>query len=298
MRSLTCYLGLLAASALASPLLNQRDLAEGVATSQHSHLEYHLVKARQKVAARALAAGDSSGETPAENVLDELDELFGESQGEGPSDGWHIDESQSQPQAQALDSPLVIITEYLTTCISTSSASPATTSGAQASTTTQAQTEDKSTEESAEQQAAAKKAAEAKAAAQKAAEQKVAAEKAAAEKAAADKAAQQQQQAASKTQSTPQPQPPQTPPQTQAKPQPTQHQPAAGPPSGSGVSTDNLPTEFVPNLDTESAIYQGLSKQHHDIHRKNHSMDPLAWNDTLFEYAKETAKSCIYGHSL
>lgn len=45
-------------------------------------------------------------------------------------------------------------------------------------------------------------------------------------------------------------------------------------------------------------MYKGLSSLHHDIHRQNHSLNALSWNDTLFEYAKETATSCIYGHSL
>ena len=293
MRSSTCYFALLAASTLASPVLQQRDHSKGVFTSQHSHLEYHLIKARQKFAARALAAGDNSAETPAENVLEELDDLFGESQGEGPSDAWHVDEPQSQPQAQAqpldLPPPEIIITEYLTTCISTNSASPSTTSVVLAPTTTQVQPQANSDEQSAEQQAAANEAAEAKAA-----QQKAAAEKAAADKAAAEKAAQQQQQQQNQASQT-QPNPP---PQTQPKPQPTQHEPPADSSPASSVSTDGLPTEFVPNLDTESAIYQGLAKQHHDIHRKNHSLNALAWNDTLFGYAKETATSCIYGHSL
>lgn len=87
-------------------------------------------------------------------------------------------------------------------------------------------------------------------------------------------------------------------PQTVAKPQPTQVQPAGSPDQASPVNTNGLPTEFVDNLSCDSPIYQGLSKLHHDIHRTNHSLSPLAWNDTLYEYAKETAQTCVYGHSL
>ena len=56
--------------------------------------------------------------------------------------------------------------------------------------------------------------------------------------------------------------------------------------------------EYVDGLDCHSDVFKGLAKLHHDIHRTNHSLSPLAWNDTLFEYAKETAETCVYGHSL
>ena len=80
-------------------------------------------------------------------------------------------------------------------------------------------------------------------------------------------------------------------PKPQGKPQPTEHKPESKPQTGGQVNTDGLPTEFVDNLECESDTYKGLAKLHHDIHRLNHSLPVLHWNDTLFEYAKETAGS-------
>jgi len=100
---------------------------------------------------------------------------------------------------------------------------------------------------------------------------------------------------------SPQPQPQQQQQQQQPKPQPSgQPQQSQTPQkSNSGpISTNGLPTDYVHNLDPTSDIYKGLAKLHHNIHRANHSTGDLVWNDTLAEYAKETAESCIYGHSL
>ena len=69
---------------------------------------------------------------------------------------------------------------------------------------------------------------------------------------------------------------------------------SAAPAAGSS----NLPTTFVPNLDSSSDIYSGLSIQHHNVHRKNASVPDLTWNDTLAGYAKQTAQTCVWGHSL
>ena len=58
-----------------------------------------------------------------------------------------------------------------------------------------------------------------------------------------------------------------------------------------------LPSTFIPNLDPTSSIYKGLTLQHHNIHRRNHSAEDLTWNNTLAGYAETTAKTCIWGHS-
>lgn len=63
------------------------------------------------------------------------------------------------------------------------------------------------------------------------------------------------------------------------------------------TAEDALPSTFIPDLDPTSATYKGLSLQHHNIHRRNHSAEDLTWNNTLAEYAETTAKTCIWGHS-
>lgn len=71
---------------------------------------------------------------------------------------------------------------------------------------------------------------------------------------------------------------------------------AASSPSYSPSS--GLPTTFVDNLDPASTTYQQLALQHHNIHRANHSASALVWNSTLADYAKTTAETCVWGHSL
>lgn len=69
-------------------------------------------------------------------------------------------------------------------------------------------------------------------------------------------------------------------------------------PSPSSSPSSGLPTTFVDNLDTTSSIYQQLALQHHNIHRANHSASALVWNSTLADYAKTTAETCVWKHSL
>ena len=67
--------------------------------------------------------------------------------------------------------------------------------------------------------------------------------------------------------------------------------------SSPSANNDNtLPTTAVPNLDSGSEIYKGLAAQHHNVHRQNHSVPALTWNDTLASYAETIAKSCVYAH--
>lgn len=62
-------------------------------------------------------------------------------------------------------------------------------------------------------------------------------------------------------------------------------------------STNGLPLTYQPNLDTESATYEGLVLLNHNIHRANHSVPDLVYNSTLASYAEQIAKTCIYNHS-
>ena len=62
-------------------------------------------------------------------------------------------------------------------------------------------------------------------------------------------------------------------------------------------STTGLPLDYQPNLDPESATYQGLVLLNHNIHRANHSVPDLVYNSTLASYAEQIAKTCVYNHS-
>ena len=89
----------------------------------------------------------------------------------------------------------------------------------------------------------------------------------------------------------PQPTTTTTPPDTTAAPSPVKVT------SSPSVNNDNtLPTTAVPNLDSGSEIYKGLAAQHHNVHRQNHSVPALTWNNTLASYAETIAKSCVYAH--
>ena len=80
-----------------------------------------------------------------------------------------------------------------------------------------------------------------------------------------------------------------------AAPSPTT---TAAPQAAVAAGSSDLPKTFVPNLDPSSNIYSGLSVQHHNVHRQNASAPDLTWNDTLAGYAKQTAQTCKWGHSL
>ena len=65
----------------------------------------------------------------------------------------------------------------------------------------------------------------------------------------------------------------------------------------SAPSTSGLPLTYQPDLDTESATYQGLVLLNHNVHRANHSVPDLVYNSTLASYAEQIAKTCVYNHS-
>ena len=65
----------------------------------------------------------------------------------------------------------------------------------------------------------------------------------------------------------------------------------------SAPSTSGLPLTYQPDLDTESATYQGLVLLNHNVHRANHSVSDLVFNSTLASYAEQIAKTCVYDHS-
>ena len=317
-----CITALLAVGTLASPVLDTRNLPGGVALHQHNHMDYHLLKSRQKVAARGLAASHASAnnedDTPAEDFIDMMDKEFGESLDQGPSDDWHPDGTPSnhadkpqQPAQSAPESTSVVVKQNVVHVVVTKTIqAPSTATNVEDS--TQAEREKAQQEKTKAEQAAREKKEQEKIKAEQATR-----EKAQQEKAKHDQPSHQQQQQPANTHEKPQPvmqeqpkeeqpkkeqpkeeQPKKEKPKTTEKPQPTEHKPASKAASGGKVNTDGLPKEFVPDLGCDTEIFKGLSKQHHDIHRANHSLDGLAWNDTLYEYAKETAETCVYGHDL
>ncbi|KAL9127231.1 MAG: hypothetical protein Q9217_003848 [Psora testacea] len=298
MRFVAILQPLLVARALASPVLDIRHLPEGVATRRHNHFEFHRLRARDSVAAR---------DTPAEDMLEEMDKSFGESQGTGPSDDWrNPDEVIVQAQKNhKLDvstppshhsQPVQENVVYVTTTCETNnepSQQPKPQTQAQGKLQTEGSTPPSPLPQQVKENVVY------------VTSTYVIDNQPSQEPKPQAQAQKQPQQPPAKQvqQSEPQPEPQSQPEiyqeQTQAKPQPTNQEPAASPsPGSSGISTDGLPRTFVPDLEPEDAIYQGLAKLHHDIHRQNHSVRALEWNETLLEYAKETAKSCIFAHSM
>ncbi|KAL8636824.1 MAG: hypothetical protein Q9228_005830 [Teloschistes exilis] len=99
--------------------------------------------------------------------------------------------------------------------------------------------------------------------------------------------------------------PPAAPPVTTSAPAPQQPTtstapaaPAAPPNTGSNSGSSNAPTNYPSDLDSSSAAYKAIALEHHNVHRANHSANDLEWDDTLAGYAAETAKTCVWGHSL
>ena len=68
--------------------------------------------------------------------------------------------------------------------------------------------------------------------------------------------------------------------------------------SSAAPSNNDLPKTIVSGLTSEDEVYNGLTLQHHNVHRTNHSAPALTWNQTLADFAETTAKTCIWGHSL
>ena len=87
------------------------------------------------------------------------------------------------------------------------------------------------------------------------------------------------------------PEPAVVPSSSQASSTPPASTPTPGPSSSS-------PAGYVANLDAGGSQYQQLALEHHNIHRANHSASALTWNSTLADYAKTTAETCYYDHSL
>ena len=89
------------------------------------------------------------------------------------------------------------------------------------------------------------------------------------------------------------------PPVAQEQSPPAQESPASSAsssgPVGSGIPS--APTDFISSLSPDDQTYKDLVLVHHNIHRANHSLPALEWNDTLYEYAKESAQTCVYQHT-
>ena len=85
----------------------------------------------------------------------------------------------------------------------------------------------------------------------------------------------------------------------QQKAAPAVQSPAA-PASSSGASPSGMPsapTSFEVSMTSEDQAYKDLALLHHNIHRANHSVPALEWNETLYENAKQSAQTCVYQHT-
>ena len=59
----------------------------------------------------------------------------------------------------------------------------------------------------------------------------------------------------------------------------------------------SAPTSYDASLTSDDQTYKDIALVHHNIHRANHSVPLLTWNDTLYQTAKATAETCKYGHT-
>ena len=92
--------------------------------------------------------------------------------------------------------------------------------------------------------------------------------------------------------------PPQTQPQKQSQPPQGPTKPPSAPaPASPFAGMPSAPASFVEDLTGDDAVYKAIVLLHHNIHRTNHSLPLLEWNETLFEYAKASAQACVYEHT-
>lgn len=68
--------------------------------------------------------------------------------------------------------------------------------------------------------------------------------------------------------------------------------------STAAPSNNDLPKTIVSGLTSDDEVYKGLTLLHHNVHRTNHSAAALEWNQTLADFAKTTAQTCVWGHSV
>ena len=68
--------------------------------------------------------------------------------------------------------------------------------------------------------------------------------------------------------------------------------------SSAASTNEDLPKTVVAGLTSEDPIYHGLTLLHHNVHRTNHSAAALEWNQTLADFAKTTAQTCVWQHDL
>lgn len=60
----------------------------------------------------------------------------------------------------------------------------------------------------------------------------------------------------------------------------------------------NAPTTVNSNLDVTSPTYAAIAVAHHNIHRANHTADPLAYNTTIAAWAQAKANSCVWNEDM
>ncbi|KAL9103656.1 MAG: hypothetical protein Q9163_001315 [Psora crenata] len=333
MRSSVVIFALFGLGALASPVLDTRNLPEGVAASPHSHLGAHLLRARQrsdsavqdawnefvkalgvdaskpqnqaqdawKALIRALGVNDSEPQVPAQ-----LSASSSAGTSAQPSAGTSAQPSagkSAQPSAGTSAQPSAGKSAQPS---AGTSAQPSAGTSAQPSAGTSAQP---SAGTSAQPSAGTSAQPSAGTSAQPSAQSAQADED---ESCSLDESTPEPtDQAQSQTSAPPrqssaeegqQPKPTNEPTsiqetQTGSNMQSTQQgQGGAASANSSDVNIDILLKKFVPGLDTESVEYANLATEQHNLHRQNHSTPLLQWNDTLAGFAKSQAQGCVFQH--
>ncbi|KAF2772267.1 PR-1-like protein [Teratosphaeria nubilosa] len=57
-------------------------------------------------------------------------------------------------------------------------------------------------------------------------------------------------------------------------------------------------TSAAAGAESSPTTYDGYVTYHHNLHRTNHTVDALAWNQTLADIAGDIANTCVYQHNL
>ncbi|KAK3672875.1 hypothetical protein LTR78_007228 [Recurvomyces mirabilis] len=106
------------------------------------------------------------------------------------------------------------------------------------------------------------------------------------------------------TSTVPAPAPPSsTPPTSSAAPTSTYVAPSSQAPASTSApaSSSQAPASSAAPSSTTSGdltSYSGVAVAHHNLHRANHSADPLEWDAGLASTAQTIADTCVYAHSM
>ena len=69
---------------------------------------------------------------------------------------------------------------------------------------------------------------------------------------------------------------------------------SAPPPNGPVPASSTTSSSGIPVVTDDAYIATVL--RHHNIHRSNHTANPMVWNTNMASIARQIAETCVYGH--